>query len=392
VKDLGKSLKDALIVAVPLHFSTEFQSGISGPFRNLRLNNDENWVDSSGTGFVYIDPKELENKWDKFQEIGNNIHNKKGIEREELAHEALEIVHDLRKSGYIRNSEERFRIFETLLEKIAAWLDGNATVIKYVTQMYFLYRHCSNQYDYSTFHISFSRKNNGVQTGFICTVFNGSEKTRYYIKTHQNGPTETNIKSLFPPDLKEIFVYKLLYSIGLGPEVHIMIPFPGSKMSVYFASTECPITLLSKLYLDTYNLTALIQLDLISRILCIQDSTSNPDNCGQVGDKPMIIDFRIQSQNSYVKSDILQRFYAGNGEFNYTGLMAQTIQLSQNEKLQILKQSLNDWNLLENISIVKQDVDQLISRNSSLINFINDLEKYTSDIKETVQVLMRSCE
>jgi hypothetical protein len=36
--------------------------------------------------------------------------------------------------------------------------------------------------------------------------------------------TVHKIKSTQPPDVKQIFIYKLLHSIGLGPEVHFIVP------------------------------------------------------------------------------------------------------------------------------------------------------------------------
>ena len=116
-------------------------------------------------------------------------------------------------------------------------------------------------------------------------------------------------------------------------------------MTVYIATKDCHLTLLSQLATETANMKALVQLDLISRILCLGDCVTNSSNCGQVNGKPMIVDFRIEKEyGGYVKSDILNKFYQGNGDFNDSKLMALTVSIPQQEKLCILKESLQMWN------------------------------------------------
>ena len=234
----------------------------------------------------------------------------------------------------------------------------------------------------------FSPKKSGVQTGFICTVCNGAEKTRFYIKTHQYGPTEDNIKSIKSPDTKGIFIYKLLHSLGMGPEVHFIIPFHGSKRTLYIATKEVSIQLLSQLTQESMNTKALIQLDLMSRILCLRDCTTNGSNCGLVHNKPMIIDFRIETQSQgYYKPDILDGFYGGNGEFNYLGLMKTATSLAPDEKLNILQQSLQEWNLIQKIDETKLEIDQLVRDYQDKMTFQNDLALYVENIKNTIKVL-----
>jgi hypothetical protein len=128
---------------------------------------------------------------------------------------------------------------------------------------------------------------------------------------------------LKPPNTKELFIYKLLQNIGIGPEAHFIIPTHGSTLTIYIATKDCHIRLLSQLTKESANIKALVQLDLISRVLCLRDCASKTSNCGQVANgKPMIIDFRIEKQSGgYAKPDILESFYRGNGEFNYSGLM-----------------------------------------------------------------------
>jgi hypothetical protein len=116
----------------------------------------------------------------------------------------------LRDSGYLYGSKERYQLYKSLLPKIAEYLDDYVAIIQTAVEKYFYGLHCKAGLDEADFSIDFLAKRSGIQIGFICETFNKSFKTRYYIKTHQSGPTADNIKSIKPPDCKEIFIYKLL--------------------------------------------------------------------------------------------------------------------------------------------------------------------------------------
>jgi hypothetical protein len=198
-------------------------------------------------------------KWNKFVDIGNTIHKMRGQVRIDKAQDALLLARALRRTEYLIGSQERFELYETLYSKIAEHLDGNAEVIQAAVREHFLAQHCKSGLDESLYDISFAPKKSGIQTGFLCDVSNGTQTARYYIKTHQYGPTEDNPKSLKQQDTKELFVYKLLHYIGIGPQVHFIIPSHGTKRTIYIATKDCRLTLLSNLTKDTANNTALLQ-------------------------------------------------------------------------------------------------------------------------------------
>ena len=144
-------------------------------------------------------------KWNKFVDIGNKIHKMKGQVRLIQAKYALNIAEELVESKYMNKAPIKDQqLYETLLSKIASYLDGNAEIIKDSVEKYFLIQHCKAGLDENLFSVSFSHKRSGIQTGFICDISDGGKKTRYFIKTHQYqyGPTEENPKSLQPPDTK----------------------------------------------------------------------------------------------------------------------------------------------------------------------------------------------
>ena len=92
------------------------------------------------------------------------------------------------------------------------------------------------------------------------------------------------------------------HRIGIGPQAHFIIPSHGTKKTIYIATKDCHLVLLSNLTKDTANNNALLQLDLISRILCLRDCATNSSNCGQVCETAMIVDFRIEKQTSWISS------------------------------------------------------------------------------------------
>jgi hypothetical protein len=328
-------------------------------------------------------------KWNEFVEIGNTIHKMRGQFRILEANRALVFAKQLIKNEFIPNlSIKDQELYKTLLPKIAEYLDGNTQIIQDAVDKYFFAQHCKAGLDENLFQISFSPKKSGIQTGFTCHVSNGSQTIRYFIKTHQYGPTEDNPKSLQPPDTKELFIYKLLNHLGIGPEVHFIVPSHGSKMTIYIATKDCHLTLLSELTMETAKMKSLVQLDLISRILCLRDCTTNSSNCGQVDGKPMIVDFRIEKQScGYVKSDILNKFYEGNGEFQYSGLMELSVRIPKEEKLCILRESLQMWNLLESIDKIVSEMHPLNQRIVNKIKVDDDLKRYVQDVKDTIKIL-----
>lgn len=131
-------------------------------------------------------------------------------------------------------------------------------------------------------------------------------------------------------------------------------------------------------------------MDLISRILSLRDCTTNTSNCGQVGSAAMIIDFRIEKQShGYAKPDTLDKFYEGNSEFNYSGLMATAVKTPHAVKFDILKRSLEEWDLLLNIEKAEIEINRLVKSYWDKILFDDDLERYVKDIKGLVALLLR---
>jgi len=163
----------------------------------------------------------------------------------------------------------------------------------------------------------------------------------YHIKTHQHGST-SQASSTKPVDPKELFVYKVLEYIGYGPKTHFFFN-PLSIGGFFIATQDLAFTKIigkkkSFIFFDNvkekYNATpnasehdearrALICLDILSRILRLHDTTTNPGNFGQATvesgiHKWKFLDFRIASDaDFYFNPQIFEGFQEGNGIFNY---------------------------------------------------------------------------
>ncbi|KAI9353769.1 hypothetical protein BDR26DRAFT_947644 [Obelidium mucronatum] len=312
--------------------------------------------------------------WKKFVEIGNAIDKMRGVTRTENAQHALLLVQMLRRTEFLVGSKERFDFYATLLPKIAFYLDGNAIAAL----------DASGSFDENQFHMSFSPKKSGIQSRFTCDVSDGrSQTTRYFIKTHHHYlSTEDNLKELL------IYQFLNLNRLGIGPDVHFFVPSNISQTTVCIATKDCHLTLLSHLTKDTVNTKALVQLDLISRILCLCDCTTNSSNCGQLNGKPMIVDFCIKHQSGgYFKSDIYQE----NTEFNYSELMAEAVGIPQEQRFLIVKGSLEEWNLVEVINETALEMHQMILDIIVTKDKVDDdLERCIRDVKETIRILSES--
>ena len=100
-----------------------------------------------------------------------------------------------------------------------------------------------------------------------------------------------------------------------------------------------------------------MKLDLISRILLLDDSTTNSenfviDNCN----KGKILDFRIVERKSYEDENIKQNFLKGNGRYNYDGIMKRMCNINDNVKLNMI----GNLQIINHIQIAKNRILTII--------------------------------
>ena len=235
-----------------------------------------------------------------------------------------------------------------------------------------------------------SNKQKGGQFGALCTVSDGNTYKSFYVKTYYGYPAKANLNSevamnasislktssdfigdSYPEteysqvDFKELFVYKVLELIELGPKIHFMInPYlkdgvllvtenlndPENKFIEMTKTNELNFDIQSKLnairlgkYNDkeyqTYNaLIDMLEIDTVNRIFTLNDF--NTDNFGYLIKKEenvifdeenfaenwlsnhhdfKIIDFisSIKKCDNYIEQEIVGSFLEGNSITKY---------------------------------------------------------------------------
>jgi len=245
--------------------------------------------------------------------------------------------------------EESFNLSASLSQYLNILIEP----IKEAAEKYF--RSLFEKMDRNITEIIFPPKSGGIQLGtkMIITYMEPEKasgvtaekpiihRIRYHIKTHQHG-SASQASSTKPVDPKELFVYKVLEYIGYGPKAHFFFN-PLSVGGFFIATQDIAFTKIidkkkSFIFFDNikekYNAMpnapehdearrALICLDILSRILRLHDTTTNPDNFGQAIVEPEIhkwkfLDFRIASDAEfYFNPQIFEGFQEGNGVFNY---------------------------------------------------------------------------
>ena len=132
-----------------------------------------------------------------------NISRRAGPVRQVEAELGLSISRELIAAGFVVNLSRSDLIeYNKAFEKIAEVFDGKLETIKGAVISYFQHQHTKMALPMHTFEIHFSPKRSGIQTGLICHVNSANTITKYFIKTHQYGPTTENGKSSHPPDAK----------------------------------------------------------------------------------------------------------------------------------------------------------------------------------------------
>lgn len=87
------------------------------------------------------------------------------------------------------------------------------------------------------------KKKNGDQFGGILEIRRKSQElvTRFYIKTHSAGiPHEDSGKEVSnkPCDIRELFIYELLYQVGKGPKAYFIKNCLANSGGIYVATED----------------------------------------------------------------------------------------------------------------------------------------------------------
>jgi len=338
---------------------------------------------------------ECETTWSTFLHMGNTMCTLRPEARGAYARLGLNLANELSKDSTFMTTLADIRQFCNNVELFSRCLEDDPEEMKSTIREYLRAQNYAAGLPAADFcDPEFYPQKNGTQFGWICRVFKGQGQvaTRLFIRTHRNGPLPNSPGVLRGPDTVELFVYKLLELVGIGPAVWFIVPrnISTKGRTLYIATRDAHITLLGDLTASNYNPKALLQIDLICHLLCLTDCCTHSGNCGQVMPEgnPMIIDFRVQSRHN--KPVDFKAFTDTSATSSYGGIMGRAMDTPLETKTELVRKSLEDWNLPPKIDeafchILQFVKDAEFRCDSEFHN--NILEQYVADVKWTLEKL-----
>ena len=290
----------------------------------------------------------------------------------------------------------RYDQYGSITGQLSSYMNANVVALKQSAIEYFkhLYPSADPSKDFTFFN-----KNEGVQVGQVLRIsYVDEEKQRrdvsYFIKTHQNGSTSQGSDVTAGIDLKELFVYKSLENMHLGPKAHFFTTEVSAQNGFYIATRGFPFskstekqknkffytyskfaeerkleTATALPSVDSQVVQGLAMIDIISRIFKLTDVATNDGNFGFAlnGEKikVKIIDFRVgMGGDIYTYAEgLLQGFLVGNGAYNY---------------LNFVRTALRDRLSIDKIAEAKSVIESLT--NNPKFNFSNAINKAYEEI------------
>ena len=292
---------------------------------------------------------------------------------------------------YITGTDERHEEYKQIRRNIAEYLERNYIIMQQATM-----ERVRGVYG-NNIRTEFANKKGGTQIGTVCIIHLPDERRiKWYVKTHQFGPTESTSISRYPPDAKELVAYKILEKIGCGPPCYVFWPDNVSKRSLYIATVG-----LNLRHFDAWEpqkepkdtIEELLKIDFVARLLCLTDATTNTGNFGVCHDdgKGYIIDFRIVEGVTYSEKKVCESFLEKNGRYKYTGVMKMAHESPAGLKRGVIKKLIKNGAIARAIRESKQEVQTIIktAEGSITINSSEILGKYTDDVSETLSSIVR---
>lgn len=230
---------------------------------------------------------------------------------------------------------------------------------------------------YNNHKFDFFKKTKGIQIGKIVKItdLSNDETKIYYVKTHQNGSNHKNYEENIL-DIKEIYIYKLLYNLDIGSEVH-WFKSKEFKKTIYIATRG-----LDNNCLDIEN--EIIKIDIITRILILNDVMCNKTNVLQDNNKKAyIIDFRIQKiinvKNPYLYDEIYHSFLNHeNDDYHeeFNKIMSHDNNQNKIKILKIVINKIKDFNdIIENTyKEIQNDIIIKEYNNTDLLMYIENIK------------------
>uniref|UniRef100_A0A1I7U8H9 Ubiquitin-like domain-containing protein n=1 Tax=Caenorhabditis tropicalis TaxID=1561998 RepID=A0A1I7U8H9_9PELO len=250
----------------------------------------------------------------------------------------------------------------------AHYLDSDDKHIEFALQEYFSKIHGDSAENPTVVVNCEEKARGGIQGGVIANVSSeGNVLGRFYVKVHIGlavYPYNQNA------DLREIFAYKLLELIKLGPKVHFVPNIHYSLLGLYISTEE----VIGFRQADEVEMSddQMSERELIRRILVLKDLHSANYGVDSNG-KLSIIDFKVG--DNYGKAE---KYWAGE---------------NKEERQRVARQCLESWQLetmiiAANDSIIQQK--HLFRRNGILYKPSRDFSNYLAEIRKNITYISNS--
>ncbi|CAD6199796.1 unnamed protein product [Caenorhabditis auriculariae] len=299
-------------------------------------------------------------------------------ERTKCAQRAIANSQELEDSGF----------FEAYVNFVTVWIDTIGQMMRFVDRTRNAFEQSATKFFTKMFPnstISFKPEQGGSRAGIVVTVTCNGEETLYYMKTYHHAGSSTSLQNASKrhlPDLREMFAYRLLEHIGVGPLV--FFPFyDGSTYIHYIATKEVKeFKELDKLQDVVLQNEVVVEAYLLSLILGIRDL--NEGNIGSTKEKALsIIDFYVPDTDNFLRRRILDDF---KNKSNFGGLgKANEIltEIGHEERMKIAKDALPHWSRIKSVTsdIIGIEKSELREHGIKFGTATNDVENYLQDIK-----------
>jgi len=291
--------------------------------------------------------------------------------------------------------------------EVAACADGDLEMIAKAAENHFLLQHGRRGgTSEAGFEFSYEPRSDGMRgsrRGIIVDVKLHGEKEsiKYSIKCHHYGTSSFSKGS--PPSIIELFCYKLLELIKVGPAVQFIFPtvHTGSKTATYIATewSNKFVRLSDILNENDFNIEALVQLCLLDVLLFIGDL--HGDNCGQWSDtrKAAVVDLMPLPYLTHPK---VKEAMFGLIKLKLDNVPRDLLEECPREEFwSIVKKCLDEWNLLSEIEraaeLIVKEKDQMKALKIGFIGIddkskytvTNELDYYLETIRSNVNTLLK---